>query len=127
MVDTRNARFAPSEETLISGLAFIAIVLHLILKRAMHLPGRPPDFPLFAALVVGGTPMIWELLRNLWSGKLGSDLLAGISMITAILMKEYLVATIVAIRRQSTRIFRHGPCLLGARCLGAPHALHSAS
>ena len=97
MVDTRNARFAPSEETLISGLAFIAIVLHLILKRAMHLPGRPPDFPLFAALVVGGTPMIWELLRNLWSGKFGSDLLAGISIITAILMKEYLVATIVVL------------------------------
>jgi heavy metal translocating P-type ATPase len=97
MVDTRNARFAPSKETLISGLAFIAIVLHLILKHAKYLPGLPPDFPLFTALVVGGTPMIWELLRNLWSGKFGSDLLAGISIITAILMKEYLVATIVVL------------------------------
>jgi len=41
--------------------------------------------------------MIWELLKKLWKLEFGSDLLAGISIITAIVLREYLVAAIVVL------------------------------
>jgi cation transport ATPase len=39
--------------------------------------------------------MVWELLKNLFKQQFGADLLAAISMLTAIALREYLVATIV--------------------------------
>jgi len=97
MADTRNTRFAPSKETLIAGFTLVAIVLHLLLKYFFRIPPLHANFPLFAALVVGGIPMLWELLKKLWRREFGSDLLAGISIITAILLREYLVAAIVVL------------------------------
>jgi heavy metal translocating P-type ATPase len=97
MADTRNTRFAPSQETLIAGFTLVAIILHVVLKYAAHFPALPPNFPLFAALVIGGIPMLWELLKKLWKREFGSDLLAGISIVTAILLREYLVAAIVVL------------------------------
>jgi heavy metal translocating P-type ATPase len=97
MVNTSNTRFRPSKETLIASLALLAMLLHLILKYALNFPILQTDLPLFAALLIGGLPMVWELLHRIWNRKFGSDLLAGVSIITAILMKEYLVATIVVL------------------------------
>jgi heavy metal translocating P-type ATPase len=96
-VDTKNNRFALSKETLIASLALLAIVLYVILNYALNVPSIQANLPLFAALIIGGLPMVWKLLHEIWSRKFGSDLLAGISIITAILMKEYLVATIVVL------------------------------
>jgi heavy metal translocating P-type ATPase len=97
MADARNTRFAPSKETLIAGFTLVAIVLHLALKYLLHLPSLQANLPLFVALAIGGVPMLWELLRKLWKREFGSDLLAGISIITAILLREYLVAAIVVL------------------------------
>ena len=41
--------------------------------------------------------MVWVLLKKLWNREFGSDLLAGVSILTAILLREYLVATIVVL------------------------------
>jgi heavy metal translocating P-type ATPase len=97
MADTRNTRFALSKETLIAAFTLVAIVLHLVLSYALRFPPLRANLPLFAALAIGGGPMIWELLKKLWRREFGSDLLAGISIITAILLREYLVAAIVVL------------------------------
>jgi heavy metal translocating P-type ATPase len=97
MADTRNTRFAPSKETLIAGFTLVAIVLHLFLNYLLRAPAFRANLPLFAALVIGGTPMLGELLKKLWKREFGSDLLAGISIVTAILLHEYLVAAIVVL------------------------------
>jgi heavy metal translocating P-type ATPase len=97
MADTRNTRFAPSKETLIAGFTLVAIVLHLFLNYLLRAPAFHANLPLFAALVIGGTPMLGELLKKLWKREFGSDLLAGISIVTAILLHEYLVAAIVVL------------------------------
>jgi len=57
----------------------------------------PSNLPLFAALLIGGLPMVWQLLKKLFKREFGSDLLAGISILTAILLAEYLVAAIVVL------------------------------
>jgi heavy metal translocating P-type ATPase len=97
MADTRNTRFAPSKETLIAGLTLVAILLHVVLKYAFHFPSLLSNLPLFVALVIGGLPLVWELLKKLWRREFGSDLLAGVSIVTAIALREYLVAAIVVL------------------------------
>ncbi|HTZ31574.1 MAG TPA: heavy metal translocating P-type ATPase, partial [Methylomirabilota bacterium] len=97
MADTSKTRFAPPQETLIAALTLLAILLHLLFRFALHLPPLQTDLPLFAALLVGGIPLLWELAQKLWKREFGSDLLAGVSIITAILLREYLVAAIVVL------------------------------
>jgi cation transport ATPase len=89
--------FAPTKETYIAGFTLLAILLHLLLKFAVHFPSPYGDIPLFAALLIGGVPLVWVLLKKLVRREFGSDLLAGVSIITAILLREYLVATIVVL------------------------------
>jgi heavy metal translocating P-type ATPase len=89
--------FAPTKETFIAGLALVAIVLHVVLKYSLYLPPLAFNLPLFVALILGGIPMLWELLKKLAKREFGSDLLAGVSIVTAILLREYLVAAIVVL------------------------------
>jgi heavy metal translocating P-type ATPase len=89
--------FAPTKETYIAGFTLVAIALHLLLKYALHFPALTYNLPLFAALLVGGVPMVWQLLKKLAKRQFGSDLLAGVSIVTAILLHEYLVAVIVVL------------------------------
>jgi hypothetical protein len=71
--------------------------LHILLKYALHFPAPANDIPLSAAVLIGGVPMVWELLKKLFKREFGSDLPAGVSMLTAIAPCEYLVATIVVL------------------------------
>lgn len=55
------------------------------------------EFPLVAAILVGGTPLVIELLVKLLRGEFGSDLLAGLSIVTSVVLGEYLAGTIVVL------------------------------
>jgi cation transport ATPase len=96
---TASARpgFAPTKETYIAGFTLVAIALHVALKYVLQFPALTYNLPLFAALLAGGIPMVWQLLKKLVKRQFGSDLLAGVSIITAILLGEYLVAAIVVL------------------------------
>jgi len=78
--------FTPTKETYIAGFTLVAIALHIALKYALHFPALTCNVPLFAALLVGGIPMLWQLLKKLAKRQFGSDLLAGVSILTAILL-----------------------------------------
>src|SRR5271165_2322343 len=97
MTAAAKSGFHPTKETFIAGFTLVAIVLHVALKYALHFPALTSNLPLFAALLVGGIPMVWQLLKKLVKREFGSDLLAGVSIITAILLHEYLVAAIVVL------------------------------
>lgn len=97
MTASAKPGFAPTKETYIAGFTLVAIALHVALKYALHFPALTYNLPLFAALLVGGIPMVWQLLKKLAKRQFGSDLLAGVSIITAILLHEYLVAAIVVL------------------------------
>jgi heavy metal translocating P-type ATPase len=97
MTASAKPGFAPTKETYIAGFTLVAIALHVALKYALHFPALTYNLPLFVALFVGGIPMVWQLLKKLVKRQFGSDLLAGVSIITAILLGEYLVATIVVL------------------------------
>ncbi|HKM82350.1 MAG TPA: heavy metal translocating P-type ATPase [Candidatus Acidoferrum sp.] len=97
MMSPAKPGFVPSKETYIAGLTLVAITLHVLFKYALHFPALPANAPLFAALLIGGIPLVWVLLKKLFRREFGSDLLAGISILTAIALREYFVATIVVL------------------------------
>jgi heavy metal translocating P-type ATPase len=55
------------------------------------------DLPLLTMLMVGGMPLVAGLLRNLARGEFGSDLLAGISIVTSVILGEYLAGVLVVL------------------------------
>jgi cation transport ATPase len=97
MTASAKLGFAASKETYLAGFTLVAILLHIILNYALHFPALTYNLPLFAALVIGGVPTVWELLKKLFKLQFGSDLLAGVSIVTAGLLREYLVAAIVVL------------------------------
>lgn len=84
-------------EAYIAGLATLCILLHLVLRYAVGASWLVFNAPLIVALSAGGIPLLIELSRRLLTGNFGSDLLAGLSIVTAVLMNEYLVGTIVVL------------------------------
>jgi len=53
--------------------------------------------PLLAVLILGGIPLIFQLGLKLGQGDWGADLLAGVSIITAVLLNEYLAGSLVVL------------------------------
>ena len=68
----------------IAVFAVAAIIAHLVLRFGFHSPAG--NYPLFAALFFGGVPLLYELLLKLFQRQFGSDLLAGISIVTSVLL-----------------------------------------
>ena len=83
--------------TVISALSIAAILLHLVLRFVLHCTSSIYQIPLLAILVVGGLPLVCELSGKLLKREFGSDLLGGISIITSILLGEYLAGSIIVL------------------------------
>lgn len=78
-------------------LAVTGIMLHLVLRFAMGRPDHESVIPLWVVLGLGGVPLTLELAVNLFRREFGSDLLAGISIVTAIILHEYLAGALVVL------------------------------
>ena len=94
--------FSPSalwhrKSAIIAALSIVAIALHLILRYGIHTTPATYRIPLLAILVIGGLPLLYDLLRKLLARKFGSDLLGGISIVTSILLGEYLAGSIIVL------------------------------
>ncbi len=83
--------------TFIAIFSAASILLYLLLRFGLHQAEAISQLPLLATFVFGGIPLLYELLVKLWQRKFGSDLLAGISIITSLLLGEYLAGTIVVL------------------------------
>lgn len=55
------------------------------------------SFPLWIVLILGGIPLTLELLAKLLRAEFGSDLLAGISIVTAVILGEHLAGALVVL------------------------------
>jgi heavy metal translocating P-type ATPase len=93
---------AARRQTLIALLSLIAIVGWLVLSRtpagAVVWLGVPVSrWPLIAALLFGGGPLLFDLLRKVWRLEFGSDLLAGMAIVTSLFLGQYLAGTLVVL------------------------------
>ena len=83
--------------TVIAAFSVAAIILHLILRFGFRTSPGAFQIPLWATLTLGGIPLVYELLSKLLKREFGSDLLAGISIVTSVLLGEYLAGSIVVL------------------------------
>jgi len=90
-----------TKEVVIAAIALVAIGIHLMLRFAVEANGQLFGFPsqaipLLIALACG-TPLVFSLVIHLSRLEFSSDLLAGISIVTSILLGEYLAGTLVVL------------------------------
>lgn len=89
------------KQVAIALLAIVAITVHVILRFAVAGSEAATvwwvQLPLWIALVLGGIPLVGELLLKLFRRQFGSDLLAGISIVTSVILGEYLAGTLVVL------------------------------
>ncbi|MEO6966130.1 MAG: heavy metal translocating P-type ATPase [Acidobacteriaceae bacterium] len=78
-------------------LSLTAILLYLLLHYLLHQTGSLPLVPLWVAIFAGGLPLLYDLTRQAIRKEFGSDFLAGLSIVTAALMGEPLIATIIVL------------------------------
>jgi heavy metal translocating P-type ATPase len=81
----------------IAALSIAAIVVHVVFRFGFHTTPGIYQIPLLAVLALGGLPLLYDLLRKLLKREFGSDLLGGISIITSILLGEYLAGSIIVL------------------------------
>jgi hypothetical protein len=110
------------KDTWIALLSVAAIAAHLVLRFAVHTSGTVYNLPLFAALALGGVPLVYELLMRLLARQFGSDLLAGMSIVTSVFLEEYLAGTFVVLMLSSGGALSRSPSACRARSPGPPHA-----
>src|SRR5437868_3351250 len=84
-------------EGYIAILALVSIIAYLVLWYLI--PDLQPWalYPLYTTLAIGGGVLVFELVYKLITLNFGSDLLAGMSIITAILLEEYLAGSLVVL------------------------------
>jgi heavy metal translocating P-type ATPase len=98
------------KQTLIAVFTLAAIGLHLVLRYGVGLStalyGLPLyQFPLVAALLFGGIPLVIDLVVKLFRGEFGTDMLAGISIVTSVVLgtregaigSEYLTGALIVL------------------------------
>jgi heavy metal translocating P-type ATPase len=86
----------------IAVLALVGISLHLALRYGVQpsarVYGQPLEqLPLLAVLVLGGLPSVVDLLIKLGRREFGSDLLAGLAILTSSVLGEYLAGALVVL------------------------------
>jgi heavy metal translocating P-type ATPase len=110
-------------------LALAGIALHLLLRFVFHAPRQALLAPLYLVLLAGGVPLLFGLVRKLVQRQFGSDLLAGISILTAVLEGEYLVGSIVVLMLSGGAALeqlaaRRASSVLDALARRMPHVAH---
>ena len=99
-VGIREARVRPKEPFILGGSA-AGIGIHLLLKGVLGIAGWKATLPLWGVLALGGIPLLIDLARKIARRELGSDLLAGVSIVTAAMLGEYLAGALVVLMLSS--------------------------
>jgi heavy metal translocating P-type ATPase len=81
---------------LIAAVATLGIAAHLVL-RALGAPILAQQLPLLAALAIGGIPLVVGLAGQAARRQFGADHLAGISIVTAVFLDQYLAGSLVVL------------------------------
>jgi len=93
-------------DALIAAFTFATVLVYLLLRFVWQAHAIDV-WPLYFALMAGGVPLLVGLARQAIRLEFGSDWLAGISIITAVLLHEYLVACIVVLMLSGGSALEH--------------------
>lgn len=93
--DSKPPSWYRSTQGRIALLATTTITLSLLLRLTPW--ADKADYPLFLCYLLGALPLVYELIRKALRREFGSDLLAGISIITSVLLGEHLAGAFVVL------------------------------
>ena len=118
-----------SMETWIAVLAVLGIAWHLVARYGIHVSTRTAGWPLIAVIALGGVPLAVTMIRGIAADEIGSDLLAGISIVTSLILGEYLAGSVIvlmlsggtALEQYATR---RASAVLGALAKRMPRVAH---
>jgi len=90
------------------------------------------QLPLLAVLALGGIPLVYQLIVKFFRGDFGADLLAGLSIVTAVLLDEYLAGSLVVLMLSGGAVLEHyavrkASSVLEALAKRMPSVAHSLS
>jgi heavy metal translocating P-type ATPase len=83
--------------TAIAVVALLCIAGYVLLRSVLNVQQATAQLSLWIALTIGGGPLVAELTIRLLQHEFGSDLLAGIAIVTAVLLGECLAGALVVL------------------------------
>jgi heavy metal translocating P-type ATPase len=103
-----------------------------IYQEQLIFPVELVQLPLLAVLALGGIPLVYQLMLKLGQGDWGADLLAGLSIVTAVLLGEYLAGSLVVLMLSGGVVLesyavRKASSVLGALAKRMPSVAHRKS
>lgn len=84
-------------EGYIALLAIVSITVHLVFRFLIPAYQVYAPYPLYITLAVGGGILVFDLIYKLLNLNFGSDLLAGMAIVTSALLGEYLAGSLVVL------------------------------
>ena len=97
MTNTPRIDISPRGAKAVAVMAAAGIAVHLFMRLSSENLRHWADIPLYVTLLAGGLPLVVQLASKLWAWEFGSDFLAGVSIVTAVLLRQYLAAAIVVL------------------------------
>jgi heavy metal translocating P-type ATPase len=88
----------PKWQTLVAIASCIAIILYILLKWTTDILWHGIEvwnIPLLLIIAIGGIPLIMQIAAKLLKGNFGADMLAAIAIVTAVILEQYLAATLI--------------------------------
>ncbi len=82
---------------LVALVSLLGISTHLCAQYLLALGDPLSSIPLWLVLLFGGAPLTLELLKKALKGEFSSDLLAGISIVSSVILTEYLAGSLVVL------------------------------
>lgn len=93
MNTTNSSPWFKTQDGVIAIIAIFSIILSLIIRVSPYSPWS--NIPLYFSFATGGTLLVFSLIKKIIKKEFGSDLLAGFSIITSLLLEEYLAGVFV--------------------------------
>lgn len=128
----QSAHSAPerwSKETYIAFIATLGIFTHLGARYGLHTSAELYNPPLLLTLVLGGAPLVFDLVKGLLKLHFGADLLAGMSIAVSLVLGEYLAGSIVVLMLSGGTALEHhamrrASAVLAALAARMPRSAH---
>ncbi|MDE2027421.1 MAG: HAD-IC family P-type ATPase, partial [Candidatus Omnitrophica bacterium] len=102
-----SAKINLNRDSVIAILALTGIALYLAVRFILGRSIAASEPILWVVLILGGVPLVAGLLKKLFQGQFGSDLLAGISIVTSVFLQEYLAGALVVLMLSGGEALEH--------------------
>jgi heavy metal translocating P-type ATPase len=94
----------PDETYTVTLNAALASAITNLYQGQLSFPVSLVQSPLYLVLLIGGIPLVFQILAKFLQGDFGADLLAGMSIVTAVLLGEHLAGSLVILMLASGEV-----------------------